>query len=163
MKSKLSQLKNILDKSQVYSKILSERLEEDKKRQREAFLAQEAAAKAKNANGKGTKRGRASVAGKGKRRKGANGRAVVDSEEEASDHHDEEVKDEHDKDKEQEAKDLAERFGVFQQPKLITGATLKPYQLEGLQWMVSMDQNGISGILADEMGLGKVSFVPLFE
>jgi len=36
---------------------------------------------------------------------------------------------------------------VFQQPSLITGATLKPYQLEGLQWMVSLDQNGISGIL----------------
>jgi ATP-dependent DNA helicase len=36
---------------------------------------------------------------------------------------------------------------VFQQPALITGATLKPYQLEGLQWMVSLDQNGISGIL----------------
>lgn len=63
---------------------------------------------------------------------------------------------------------------VFMQPALITGAKLKPYQLEGLQWMVSLDQNGISGILgtillfteleeaemtcflADEMGLGKV-------
>ncbi|KJA16745.1 hypothetical protein HYPSUDRAFT_171034 [Hypholoma sublateritium FD-334 SS-4] len=44
---------------------------------------------------------------------------------------------------------------VFMQPALITGAKLKPYQLEGLQWMVSLDQNGISGILADEMGLGK--------
>ncbi|KAG6839701.1 hypothetical protein H0H93_005135, partial [Arthromyces matolae] len=37
---------------------------------------------------------------------------------------------------------------VFQQPALITGAKLKQYQLEGLQWMVSLDQNGISGILA---------------
>ncbi|KAG6816760.1 hypothetical protein H0H87_003155 [Tephrocybe sp. NHM501043] len=44
---------------------------------------------------------------------------------------------------------------VFEQPALITGAKLKDYQLEGLQWMVSLDQNGISGILADEMGLGK--------
>lgn len=35
----------------------------------------------------------------------------------------------------------------FQQPALITGAKLKGYQLEGLQWMVSLDQNGISGIL----------------
>ncbi|KAF9033292.1 hypothetical protein BDZ89DRAFT_1100936 [Hymenopellis radicata] len=41
------------------------------------------------------------------------------------------------------------------QPALITGATLKDYQIEGLQWMVSLHQNGISGILADEMGLGK--------
>ena len=36
---------------------------------------------------------------------------------------------------------------AFQQPALITGAKLKDYQLEGLQWMVSLDQNGISGIL----------------
>ncbi|KAG6892116.1 hypothetical protein C0992_001768, partial [Termitomyces sp. T32_za158] len=36
---------------------------------------------------------------------------------------------------------------VFQQPSLVTGAKLKRYQLEGLQWMVSLDQNGISGIL----------------
>lgn len=44
---------------------------------------------------------------------------------------------------------------VFQQPSLITGAKMKDYQLEGLQWMVALHQNGISGILADEMGLGK--------
>ncbi|KAF9066436.1 SNF2 family N-terminal domain-containing protein [Rhodocollybia butyracea] len=43
----------------------------------------------------------------------------------------------------------------IQQPSLITGATLKPYQLEGLHWMASLHANGISGILADEMGLGK--------
>ena len=36
---------------------------------------------------------------------------------------------------------------VFMQPALVTGAKLKSYQLEGLQWMVSLDQNGISGIL----------------
>ncbi|TEB26397.1 hypothetical protein FA13DRAFT_1756315 [Coprinellus micaceus] len=50
---------------------------------------------------------------------------------------------------------IAEDANVFEQPALISGATLKPYQLEGLQWMVSLDKNGISGILADEMGLGK--------
>ncbi|KAG1719217.1 SNF2 family N-terminal domain-containing protein [Suillus lakei] len=43
----------------------------------------------------------------------------------------------------------------FPQPALVTGATLKDYQLEGVEWMVSLDKNGISGILADEMGLGK--------
>jgi ATP-dependent DNA helicase len=40
-----------------------------------------------------------------------------------------------------------EEPSVFQQPSLISGAQLKPYQLEGLQWMVSLDTNGISGIL----------------
>ncbi|KAF9222210.1 hypothetical protein BS17DRAFT_784014 [Gyrodon lividus] len=43
----------------------------------------------------------------------------------------------------------------FLQPSLITGAKLKDYQLEGVEWMVSLDKNGVSGILADEMGLGK--------
>jgi SNF2 family DNA or RNA helicase len=61
------------------------------------------------------------------------------------------------------------------QPALVTGGTLMPYQLKGVEWMISLDQNGISGILgghfpfshsflthkliffkADEMGLGKV-------
>ncbi|RPD67724.1 hypothetical protein L226DRAFT_496368 [Lentinus tigrinus ALCF2SS1-7] len=44
---------------------------------------------------------------------------------------------------------------TFEQPALITGATLKDYQLEGVAWMAGLYQNGISGILADEMGLGK--------
>ncbi|KAJ8116019.1 hypothetical protein OPT61_g2474 [Boeremia exigua] len=41
------------------------------------------------------------------------------------------------------------------QPKLVTGGTMRSYQLEGLEWMLSLYQNGINGILADEMGLGK--------
>jgi ATP-dependent DNA helicase len=36
---------------------------------------------------------------------------------------------------------------VFSQPVLITGTTLKPYQLEGVEWMIGLHQNGISGIL----------------
>ena len=31
----------------------------------------------------------------------------------------------------------------------------RKYQLEGLNWMIRLYNNGISGILADEMGLGK--------
>ncbi|KAH9995294.1 SNF2 family N-terminal domain-containing protein [Russula vinacea] len=44
---------------------------------------------------------------------------------------------------------------AFVQPALVTGANLRDYQLEGVAWMVSLWENGISGILADEMGLGK--------
>jgi ATP-dependent DNA helicase len=40
---------------------------------------------------------------------------------------------------------------MFPQPALVTGAKLKNYQLEGLQWMVSLDQNGISGILGEKI------------
>ena len=36
-----------------------------------------------------------------------------------------------------------------------TGGDLKEYQLSGVQWMVSLYNNGLNGILADEMGLGK--------
>lgn len=41
------------------------------------------------------------------------------------------------------------------QPKLITGGIMKDYQLQGLDWLVSLYENGLNGILADEMGLGK--------
>ena len=32
---------------------------------------------------------------------------------------------------------------------------MRPYQLEGLNWMVRLQEHGVNGILADEMGLGK--------
>lgn len=32
---------------------------------------------------------------------------------------------------------------------------LRPYQIQGLNWLVSLYENNLSGILADEMGLGK--------
>ena len=41
------------------------------------------------------------------------------------------------------------------QPSIITGGKLRDYQLEGLNWIVHLIQNGLNGILADEMGLGK--------
>ncbi|CAN3359775.1 uncharacterized ATP-dependent helicase Irc5p [Diutina catenulata] len=41
------------------------------------------------------------------------------------------------------------------QPVTVSGGTLKPYQLDGLQWMITLYENGLNGILADEMGLGK--------
>jgi len=44
---------------------------------------------------------------------------------------------------------------AFQQPQTMIGGKLKEYQLEGLRWLASLFENGLSGILADEMGLGK--------
>ncbi|AMD21313.1 HER034Cp [Eremothecium sinecaudum] len=32
---------------------------------------------------------------------------------------------------------------------------LRPYQVQGLNWLISLHKNNIAGILADEMGLGK--------
>ena len=34
-------------------------------------------------------------------------------------------------------------------------ATLRPYQLEGVKWMVGHYQNDLGACLADDMGLGK--------
>lgn len=42
------------------------------------------------------------------------------------------------------------------QPALVTGGVLREYQLAGVEWLVSLWENGLNGILADEMGLGKV-------
>nr|XP_019014427.1 ATP-dependent helicase STH1/SNF2 [Kwoniella pini CBS 10737]OCF53208.1 ATP-dependent helicase STH1/SNF2 [Kwoniella pini CBS 10737] len=44
---------------------------------------------------------------------------------------------------------------VTKQASLLTGGTLKDYQVKGLQWMISLYNNRLNGILADEMGLGK--------
>lgn len=43
---------------------------------------------------------------------------------------------------------------LTEQPKGVT-ATMKPYQLSGLSFLVHLNNNGFSGILGDEMGLGK--------
>jgi hypothetical protein len=101
-------------------------MDEDKARQLAAHQAQRQQA--------GHKRGRGAAGGRdhGKKKKGLDGEAIpVDAE----GHGDDEP-------------------AVFSQPSLITGAKLKSYQLEGLQWMVSLDQNGISGIL------GRSTFLP---
>lgn len=38
---------------------------------------------------------------------------------------------------------------------MLQGGELRIYQIEGLQWMLSLFNNNLNGILADEMGLGK--------
>lgn len=54
-----------------------------------------------------------------------------------------------------QAKDKAVRAGskpIFvQPPNLAPGCILKDYQLEGVRWMASLYENGVSGILADEV------------
>ncbi len=43
---------------------------------------------------------------------------------------------------------------LTRQPTTLVGE-MRGYQLEGLNWMINLHDNNISGILADEMGLGK--------
>ncbi|EUD66753.1 hypothetical protein C922_02738 [Plasmodium inui San Antonio 1] len=49
------------------------------------------------------------------------------------------------------------------QPSILIGGTLMKYQLEGLEWLISLYNNNLHGILADEMGLGKtIQTISLF-
>ncbi|KAK9370604.1 SNF2 family N-terminal domain-containing protein [Lipomyces kononenkoae] len=44
---------------------------------------------------------------------------------------------------------------VFTESPTFINGTMRDYQVQGLNWLISLHENGISGILADEMGLGK--------
>ncbi|XP_071478884.1 lymphoid-specific helicase-like [Diadema antillarum] len=49
------------------------------------------------------------------------------------------------------------------QPTLFTGGVLRSYQLEGMEWLKVLYENGVNGILGDEMGLGKtIQCIALF-
>lgn len=54
-----------------------------------------------------------------------------------------------------EEADEHEATFLTQQPSTLGFGTMRPYQLEGLNWMIRLQENGVNGILADEMGLGK--------
>lgn len=41
------------------------------------------------------------------------------------------------------------------QPSDIGHGSMRDYQLEGLNWMIRLQENGVNRILANEMGLGK--------
>lgn len=40
-------------------------------------------------------------------------------------------------------------------PPFIKTGEMRDYQVRGLNWLITLYENGINGILADEMGLGK--------
>ncbi|KAL2216240.1 putative SNF2 family helicase/ATPase [Thermoascus aurantiacus ATCC 26904] len=44
---------------------------------------------------------------------------------------------------------------VFRESPPFINGEMRDYQIAGLNWLISLHENGISGILADEMGLGK--------
>ncbi|UZJ52017.1 hypothetical protein CBS101457_001337 [Exobasidium rhododendri] len=51
--------------------------------------------------------------------------------------------------------DEGDAFIFDESPSYVKGGKMRDYQVQGLNWMISLYQNGINGILADEMGLGK--------
>ena len=54
----------------------------------------------------------------------------------------------------QDEKSGGETTTVFRESPSFIQGDLRDYQIAGLNWLVSLHENGISGILADEMGLG---------
>ncbi|KAJ5415980.1 hypothetical protein PENPOL_c006G04664 [Penicillium polonicum] len=55
----------------------------------------------------------------------------------------------------QDEKQGGDSTTVFRESPAFIHGELRDYQVAGLNWLVSLHENGISGILADEMGLGK--------
>lgn len=68
-------------------------------------------------------------------------------------HHREETHVPTDEEEEEEPEEEEHVF-LTAQPRCLINGTLKPYQLEALNWMIHLAEKGLNGILADEMGLG---------
>ncbi|KAJ9095973.1 hypothetical protein QFC21_005335 [Naganishia friedmannii] len=172
-------LKFLLEKSSIYAKLVGDRME--RQRQQKAKQEQKAATRKENKEirsaadegmGKKTRSTRANAAAATpavheeaaeekpsvKRRRTTRGKAVpVESEQfydKAAVKEETSTADAAPTDA-QNATAQTDKIYMGKQPALITGATLRDYQLAGVQWMVSLYENGLNGILADEMGLGK--------
>lgn len=59
-----------------------------------------------------------------------------------------------------EEADEHEATFLTEQPSALGFGKMRDYQLEGLNWMIRLQENGVNGILADEMGL--VSYSTMF-
>lgn len=143
---RLARLERILDKSFTYSQLLGEQMDKEKRTSAlRAAMAMSSKPKSTNASTTTRRRGALQRAPRKRPR-------CSDLEPEHNTKDADEVKEEATN---PDANDPSAPRPKFLQPSLITGATLKDYQLDGVEWMVSLDKNGVSGILADEMGLGK--------
>lgn len=82
---------------------------------------------------------------KSKRRKNSSRRRKTEKEEDAELLHDEENEDDEEH----------QHTIITESPSYVKEGKLREYQIEGLNWLISLNENRLSGILADEMGLGK--------
>lgn len=58
-------------------------------------------------------------------------------------------------DEEHMGDDAEQRTVLTESPNYVKSGKLREYQIQGLNWLISLYENRLSGILADEMGLGK--------
>lgn len=183
MAARTARLTFLLEKSTIYAKIIGDRMERQQidKAHAEARAATRRANKEKkDAAGTGrrggmrdrathddatttSKRPRRGDGGRSGKRAKMEGEDEAAQEPETEEPLEDEAAEEKPKVKEEDEEEPVEldtetiKQYSFAQPALITGATLRDYQLAGVQWMISLYENGLNGILADEMGLGKVS------
>ncbi|EIM84752.1 uncharacterized protein STEHIDRAFT_122727 [Stereum hirsutum FP-91666 SS1] len=157
--ARLRRLDYLLQKSSAYSQMLSTQMEAVRANAALQAQAQSSQSKpvakavGKKTNAKVKKGPRKSTRGKGR------GKRALETDDSDSDSAEvtssKRAKVEEDGARDEEEKDKEKAAAAFVQPELLSGATLKDYQLEGVAWMWSLFDQGISGILADEMGLGK--------
>ncbi|KAG8981788.1 hypothetical protein FRB90_006988, partial [Tulasnella sp. 427] len=142
VEARLAKLKRLLAASTAFSSIIADRIKTQKQRRAEEARKEkkeEEASQKKNKNGK-RKGGNAETGSPSKRARVEDGSAVATAAESKD---------------EEEKKAKEEEILYMQQPSTVTGATLRDYQLAGVQWLALLYENGLNGILADEMGLGK--------
>ncbi|WRT63465.1 uncharacterized protein IL334_000370 [Kwoniella shivajii] len=180
--ARASRLSFLLDKSTIYAKIIGERMERqqiEKQKAEQRAETRKANKEKKAEEGQTTTRGgtrrekvkveeknqEKEVNGNKRKRRSEGGRDGKRLKVEEEEDKNMDVEDETPLKEEINGSGEAEVDGAdandddiqysFKQPELVTGAKLRDYQLAGVQWMISLYENGLNGILADEMGLGK--------
>lgn len=135
MEEKLAKLKRLLATSTAFSSIIAERIKTQKQQRAAAMKAAEkeaAATPVRNANGKrGQKSNATTSAGSPSKR------VKVDDGEAAAAEHAPETEDESKRVK------VNEEILYMKQPESVTGATLRDYQLAGVQWLTLLYENGV--------------------
>ncbi len=135
----------LLEKSSIFTKVLKDQM--DRTREKHAAVA----VATQNRPTKTKPKQRAKQAGR--RASGRGKRTRVESDDERD------SEDEGEQEPPKRVKVLAnDAKPAFLQPALVTGATLKDYQLEGVAWMVSLWENGISGILGESLPLRRMRY-----
>lgn len=139
--SKFDRLNSLIKRSQIYSQIIADNILESslnkRKREEDVENHEEVVKKVKTRKGKGK------VAKKGK--------VQHDITKMLS----QKVSDSTTSTKQAIETAQSQSTHTQKQPKLVTGCVMKDYQLDGLEWLITLYENGLNGILADEMGLGK--------
>lgn len=137
-RDRFARLERLLEKSSAYSKVIGQQM--DTEALRAAMAVADSASKPRSTNQPKRKR----VTGRPRTR----ARVSVDSDHDQDHVHPAEEDNTGPKpDPDSNGSEPVGPRPKFLQPSLVTGATLKDYQLEGVEWMVSLDKNGVSGIL----------------